>query len=453
MNSKRAIPSVSLLLNHPDIQALIALHSRENTVSAIRETLSAFREKGEAPEPSAVATLVRCRLERYGRVGIKRVINATGTLVHTNLGRAVLGPKVLEAVADHLTGYCDLEYSLEDGGRGHRAVHAEEKLLHLSGAEKALIVNNNAAAVMLAVNTFALGKEVVVSRGELVEIGGSFRLPEIIERAGGKLREVGTTNKTRLSDYAKAVNAGTGLILKMHTSNYRITGFVEETGLKELAGLGKKKKIPVMHDAGSGLFADAVAWGFEGEPDPRVSLKQGADIVSMSGDKLLGGPQAGIVLGKKKTIEAMKKNPMMRALRLGKISLVALEAALIPFINEKRLQDDVPLFGALAADIKTLKKAALRLARIIKIAQPEMAVSVEPSEGSMGGGAMPGKVIPSYAVLLSHPGHSASQLAVLFRRLKVPVIGTYYKNRFALNVRSLLKGEEKEIAGMVEGIR
>jgi L-seryl-tRNA(Ser) seleniumtransferase len=368
--------------------------------------------------------------------------------VHTNLGRAVLGKKVLRAITDSLGGYCDLEYDLKDGGRGHRATHVEEKLIHLSGAEKALVVNNNAAAVMLAVNTFASGREVVVARGELVEIGGSFRLPEIIGQAGGLLKEVGTTNKTRISDYRKAVSKNTGLILKMHTSNYRVMGFTEETSIRELSLLGRKMKVPVMHDAGSGLFSRPGEWGFDGEPDPRESLKDGADLVSMSGDKLLGGPQAGIVLGKKKLLDAMRKNPMMRALRLGKISLVALEAALIPFINDTRLKEDVPLFAALSRDSKEFENIANSLAAAIKHSQPDLEVTVESSDGSVGGGSMPGKAIPSMAVVLSHPRRTASQLAAMFRALPVPVIGTYCRNRFALNVRSLLAGEEREIAGM-----
>lgn len=449
MNQKRAIPSVSALLNLPEIQTLIERYSRENTVNAIREILADYRIKDEAPELSALGDKIENRLKHYSSVGLKRDINATGTLVHTNLGRAVLGQRVLQSIAEHLTGYSDLEYDLKDGGRGHRAIHVEEKLVHLSGAEKALVVNNNAAAVMLAVNTFALGKEVIVARGELVEIGGSFRLPEIIERAGGKLREVGTTNKTRISDYQKAINKETGLILKMHTSNYRITGFVEETPIAELAALGKKKKVPVMHDVGSGLFVDAEKWGFDEEPDPRKSLKEGADLVSLSGDKLLGGPQAGLVLGKRNHIAQMKKNPMMRALRLGKLPLVALETSLIPFISQTRLADDVPLFRMLSMTPEQLQETAHNLAQAIMTSPVGLTAVVEPADSSLGGGSLPGRILPSYAVVLTHPEYSASRLAAAFRQLKTPIVGTYLKNRFALNVRSLLKDECREIADLL----
>ncbi len=443
MNLKRSIPSVSILLNHPEIKQLIELHSRENTVNTIREILTLLREEERLPDTSEIIASVKLKLEEYQTIRLSRVINATGTLVHTNLGRSVTGDTVIKAITDHLPGYCDLEYDLKNGNRGRRGAGAEEKLIHLSGAEKALVVNNNAAAVLLAVNTFAMGTEVIVSRGELIEIGGSFRLHEVIERAGGILKEVGTTNKTRVSDYEKAVNKNTGLILKMHTSNYKITGFVEETGLDDLVRLGSKKKVPVMHDVGSGLFVDADKWHFDNEPDPRTSLKSGADVVSMSGDKILGGPQAGIILGKKKAVDLMAKNPMMRALRPGKITFIALEAALIPFINTHRIKDDIPLFSALGMDIKALKKRADRLARIIRKAKPGINVSVESAEGSIGGGAMPGLKIQSYAVLLSHPSHSPSTLAAIFRKLPVPVIGTFSRNRFALNVLSLLDGEEK----------
>ncbi|MFH0919444.1 MAG: L-seryl-tRNA(Sec) selenium transferase [Fibrobacterota bacterium] len=441
MHPKREIPQVSRLITHAGFSGLATTYSRESAVNALREELDALRESPAPVSDDAILAAAAQRLARYSTLGLRRVVNATGTLVHTNLGRAVLPARVHAAVAESLAGYCNLEYDLESGGRGKRAVHAEAKLRHLTGAEACLVVNNNAAAVMLAINTFALGKDVVVSRGELVEIGGSFRLPDIIAQSGGILREVGTTNKTRFSDYEKAVGKNTGLLLKIHPSNYTVTGFTETVSLKELAALSKKKKVPFLHDAGSGLLADSEQWGFDSEPDPRASIKQGSGLVSMSGDKLLGGPQAGILLGKKRLIDAMKKNPMMRALRLGKLPLVALEAALIPFLRPDRLKDEIPLFAQLSHTPQELEASARSLADTIRATCPAYQVKVEPVPGSMGGGSLPEKALPSYAVTLSLSGISAQEMAKRFRTAEPPVIGTFYKGNFALNVISLLPGE------------
>jgi L-seryl-tRNA(Ser) seleniumtransferase len=452
MNPKRSIPQVSRLMTHAAFTGLSASYSRDTVVRALREELATLRDRPRPLTDDAILASAATRLSGYASLGLRRVINATGTLVHTNLGRAVLLPRVHAAMAVALTGYSNLEYDLESGGRGKRAVHVEAKLRHLTGAEVCLVVNNNAAAVMLAINTFALGKEVVVSRGELVEIGDTFRLPDIIKRSGGILREIGTTNKTRLSDYERAVGKNTGLLLKIHPSNYAVTGFTESVMLKDLAALAKKKRVPLLHDVGSGLLADPVRWGFDKEPDPRESLKTGADMVSMSGDKLLGGPQAGIVLGKKKTVDAMKKNPMMRALRLGKLSLAALEASLIPFLNPDRLAEEIPLFGQLSRTPEQLEEDAFSLAKGISDANPVFSVKVEKAPGSMGGGSLPEKEFPSYAVVLSLEGVTAQELAARFRAMRPPVIGTFQKGRFALNVISLLPGEADLLARAAKAV-
>jgi L-seryl-tRNA(Ser) seleniumtransferase len=351
---------------------------------------------------------------------------------------------VLAAVGRTLAGYCNLEFDVNTGARGRRAAHLERKINVLAGSEASLVVNNNAAALMLAINTFARGRDVVVSRGELVEIGGSFRLPEIIERAGGVLREVGTTNKTRLSDYHRAAGKNTGLMLKVHTSNFRIEGFTEEVSVADLSRLARQRRVPFLHDAGSGLFVDPAAWGFEHEPVPGQSLRAGADLVSMSGDKLIGGPQAGIVAGRKRLINAMKKNPMMRALRPGKITVVALDAALAPFLNPNRI-DRAPLFSQLSAGPKKLKARAARLAKSLMKANPVLEARVEAANASIGGGSQPGRRIPSFAVTLSSRHVSPQQIAAVFRRWPVPVIGAFQQGRFALNVITLLPGQDRVI--------
>ncbi|OGJ85074.1 MAG: L-seryl-tRNA(Sec) selenium transferase [Candidatus Raymondbacteria bacterium RifOxyA12_full_50_37] len=451
MNKNRNIPQVAKLLELPEVKALVQTHSREAVVRAIRPYLQELRMADAVPPTNEIAAHLAAVLHSLSTIGLRRVINATGILVHTNLGRAVLGSGVLEAIQGSLSGYCDLEYDLATGNRGKRAVHVEAKVNHLAGCEASLAVNNNAAALMLAINTFALGKEVVVSRGELVEIGGSFRLPEIIERAGGTLREVGTTNKTKPNDYARAITKKTGIVLKIHTSNYRISGFTQEVGIRELIAIGQKMRVPVLHDAGSGLFVDSKAWRFENEPDPRESVRLGAALVCMSGDKLLGGPQAGIVLGKKKYIDAMKRNPMMRALRMGKLDLVALEAALIPFINPTGVFQ-APLFTSYALSDPEVKRRAGALMRKIQQANPALQTSVVSAPASVGGGSQPGAEIPSYAVLVRHPALSPRQLAEKARSHTLPIIGDFIKGAFALNVRSLLKGEEREIAEWVRGL-
>jgi L-seryl-tRNA(Ser) seleniumtransferase len=444
MNAKRSIPSVSRLIEEKEIKLLIQRYSRESTINAIRTALGTIRKRGKGKDLDAIIQSVKSMLAEYSRIGFKRVINATGTLVHTNLGRSVLSQDILSTICNRLKGYSDLEFDIKTGKRGKRALHAEEKINHLAGSEAALVVNNNAAAVMLAINTFSFNREVIVSRGELVEIGGSFRLPEIIERAGGILKEVGTTNRTRLSDYKRAISRNTGIILKMHMSNYRIEGFTEEVGIKELAILGRKHRLPVVHDVGSGLFVPAADWDLGNEPEPGESIRLGASIVTMSGDKLIGGPQAGLAAGKKRYIQAMNRNPMMRALRPGKISLVALEAALIPFINPKRIRE-VVLFDQLGTDLKQRKAKAGRLAKKIQQANPSIKTAVEPAEGSVGGGTQPGRTIPSFAILVSHPKTSPQKLAALFRTHPVPIIGTFHKGIYCLNICTVLKGEEKEI--------
>ena len=441
---KRAIPSVSRLLENEAVRELVRAYSRDRTVNVIRRVLSEIRAQGGSTAEHDIAAAARQRLSALTRAGITPVVNATGVLVHTNLGRSVLGRDVLSAVGGTLAGYCDLEFDTGTGARGRRAAHLERKINALAGSEASLVVNNNAAALMLAINTFARGRDVVVSRGELVEIGGSFRLPEIIERAGGVLREVGTTNKTRLKDYERAAGRNAGLILKIHTSNFRIEGFTEEVDVASLAGLARRRRAPLLHDAGSGLFVDPAAWGFEREPVPGQSLTAGADLVSMSGDKLIGGPQAGIVAGRKRLIDAMKKNPMMRALRPGKITLVALDAALVPFLNPN-LIGRVPLFGQLSAGPKKLKARAARLAKSIMKANPALEARVEAAGASIGGGSQPGRRIPSFAVTLSSRDASPQKIAADFRSRPVPVIGAFQQGRFALNVITLLPGQDRVI--------
>jgi L-seryl-tRNA(Ser) seleniumtransferase len=445
MNTLRQIPAVSALLNEKAAGEMAALFSRESTVNAIRSELTERRRDKRAGTTEEILSAVRQRLEKLNRTGMKSVVNGTGVLLHTNLGRAVLSGGVIEEIIRTMAGYVDLEMDLESGKRGCRAVHVEAKMNHLMGSEACLVVNNNAAALMLAINTFSLDREVVVSRGELIEIGGSFRLPDIISRAGGVLKEVGTTNKTKLSDYERAIGKKTGMVLKIHTSNYRIEGFTEEAALRDMAVLCRKKRVPLMHDAGSGLFVDPSVFSLENEPDPRKSLKEGASLVSMSGDKLLGGPQAGVLAGKKALIDDMKKNPLMRALRLGKLSLCALDAALIPFVNPGRIAE-APLFKQLAMDDHEIRARADHLMGKIRQSNPSVHVRVVPSKASVGGGAMPGSDLLSFAVLLNHPSLPPERIAEVFRLHTTPIIGMFFQGQFGLDVRALFEGDEAIIA-------
>lgn len=369
---------------------------------------------------------------------LKRVINATGTILHTNLGRAVLSKDAIDAVVEVASRYNNLEYDLEKGERGSRYSHVEEIICKITGAEAAMVVNNNAAAVMLVLSTLAKGKEVIVSRSQLVEIGGSFRVPAVMEQSGAKLVEVGTTNKTHLYDYENAINENTALILKVHQSNFKILGFTKEIFLEELVELGKKYNLPVVEDIGSGVLIDFSKYGLPYEPTVQESIKRGADVVTFSGDKLLGGPQAGIIVGKKHLIDRMKKNQLTRALRIDKMTLAALEATFKLYLDEERAIKEIPALRMMTMDIEIIQKRAKKLySQLKKIISDRAELNIEKDVSQFGGGAMPLETISTYVVTIKPKFKKIEDVELELRRQEVPIIVRIYKENIIIDVRTL----------------
>ena len=398
------------------------------------------------PTPEQAAVRAMEIVEGFGRYRLRRVINATGVILHTNLGRAPLCREAIERVVEVARGYSNLEYSLEKGERGLRYDHVRGLLCALTGAEDALVVNNNAAAVLLVLNALSEGKDAIVSRGELIEIGGEFRIPEVMEKSGARLREVGTTNRTRLSDYEKAIGPETGIILKVHTSNFRIMGFTEEANLTSLIVLGKKHHLPVVDDLGSGCFVELDRHGLEREPTVRDCLDAGADVVTFSGDKLLGGPQAGLILGKRATIEQIRKNPLNRALRIDKMTLAALEATLVKYLRPAEALTDLRVLRALTEPVAEVRQRAKRLAAMIRRALPEGTdIRLVSGVSMAGGGSLPTREIPTVLIGLRVANLSAAALESRLRRNETPVIVRVADDRALLDLRTVDPGEFAEI--------
>jgi len=412
----RALPSVDELLNHPRAVPFKGLHPRAEVVAAAREALAAARREilaGEgggtidvpgpqAPTAEDLLTTTEALLTAWSAPGLRRVFNLTGVVVHTNLGRSCLPASVTDRVAEVARSYSTLEYDLDAGGRGTREVHVEALLTRLTGAEAAFVVNNNAGAVLLLLMALASGREVLVSRGQLVEIGGSFRLPDIMRAGGVTLVEVGTTNRTRVGDYEAAVTADTALILRVHTSNYRILGFTEEAELQELVELGRRRGVPVADDLGSGALVPLGA--FAAEPDVAASLRSGVDVVCFSGDKLLGGPQAGILVGRAEVIDRLRKHPVARALRLDKLTLAALEATLQLYRDPERAMREIPTLRCLNRTPEETGALAQALqAAIEDRCEDGFILEVEKTGARAGGGALPLAEVPSHAVRLRIP--------------------------------------------------
>lgn len=379
---------------------------------------------------------IKAEIERQNQPHLRRVINGTGIVLHTNLGRARLSRVVSESMKEISGSYSNLEFNLEDGERGSRYEHVEQLLTFLTGAEAALVVNNNAAAVYLVLNSMAKGKEVIVSRGELVEIGGAFRVPEIMTASGCSLMEVGTTNKTHERDYEENISENTGALLKVHTSNYKIIGFTEEVSLEQMKAVGERHGLPVIYDLGSGLLADLKAYGIGDEPTVKNCLEQRADIVCFSGDKLLGGPQAGIIVGKARYINEMKKNHLLRALRIDKLTLNALELTLRQYLSPETAMEQIPTLKMITEPLGRLKEKAEYLHSLL-VKQPGVQAEVLETEGQIGGGTMPGVNLASYAVGISVERVSADRLEGLLRKNTVPIIARIWKDRVLLDVRTM----------------
>lgn len=451
----RRIPKVDILLEEAKKEGLLTKYDRDLVVAGIRQVTDELRsflgrcEQEQAAERrlDTVMELLKERLEEQDRCRVQRVINGTGTLLHTNLGRSPIGEKHAEYLRHVVTGYSNLEYDLDTGGRGERYSHFEDLVCQITGGEAAVAVNNNAAAVLLILSALVKGKEAIVSRGELVEIGGKFRIPEVMEQSGGILREVGTTNKTRLEDYRAVIGENTGAILKVHTSNYRITGFTESVGIEELAGLGAKFGVPVIEDLGSGVMVDLRAYGLSHEPMVQESIRRGADIVCFSGDKLLGGPQAGIITGKKEYIDKMKRHPLMRAMRIDKFTVTVLEQIFREYRTPSRLDQNLPVFAMLSQSVEQLKEKAVRLADSLHIPEKDAVVQVEPCASQVGGGALPGEVIESFGVTVQGKTITCEELEERLRKGNPPVICRVEKDRIWLDMRTI---QEEEIPQAAE---
>ena len=444
----RQIPKVDELLKNSVLEALLEEIPAQTVTRAVRQALDQLRKDvledrlEILPQQAALCARIAAMARKENAPSLRRVINGTGIILHTNLGRACLSERAAQAAASVAGSYSTLEFNLATGGRGLRYTHVEELLCRLTGAESALVVNNNAAAVLLTLSALTAGGQVVVSRGELVEIGGSFRVPDIMEACGAQLKEVGTTNKTHLRDYEKAICPETRALMKVHTSNYRIVGFTETPALADLVELGRSKDLLVIEDLGSGCLLDLNQFGIHGEPTVLDSLRAGVDVVSISGDKLLGGPQAGIILGKKKYIDILKKHPLTRAMRVDKMTLAALEATLRSYEAEKATTE-IPTIAMLAVSQEELKDRARVLCA--GLVQAGCNAEVVATEGQVGGGSVPTQLLKSFAVALTPGNGSVDALEEKLRLGEPAVIGRINHDRYLLDVRTLKDSDFEEI--------
>ena len=438
---RAALPSVDRVLRSSGAETLIERHGRALVVDVVRSTLAAYRGRRQATSVDTVLTDCGERLARMAQPSQRRVFNLTGTVLHTNLGRAPLPEEAVIAAVEAMRAPTTLEYDLDSGRRGERDDHSASWLTRLTGAEAALAVNNNAGALVLALNALAAGRETIVSRGELIEIGGSFRLPDLMERAGTKLREVGTTNRTHLRDFAAAIGPETALILKVHTSNYEIQGFTAAAPTSRLAALAHDHGLPFIEDLGSGTLVDLENWGLPHEPTVAEALQAGADLVTFSGDKLLGGPQAGLIVGRAELIAKLAKNPLKRALRLDKIRLAALEAVLRLYADPDRLGTRLPALRLLIRSGDEIAALAQRLLPAVTRALAGVAtVAIVETKSQIGSGALPVSLLPSAALALTSVDASGAALEALaqrFRALPIPVVGRIERGRVLLDLRCL----------------
>lgn len=459
---RRRLPAIEKLLHEEQIIGLEGQVPRSVILKAARETVDDLRARIKDGEPldqdavsaEHIAARIRDLALRMNEPSLKNVINATGVVLHTGLGRAVLPQAARDALARIASGHSNLELDLESGGRGSRRTHYADLLADITGAEAAFAVNNNAAAVLLALNTIARGREVIISRGQLVEIGGSFRLPDIMSRASVRLVEVGTTNRTRISDYEKAISEETALILRVHPSNFRLVGYAQEASLEELVALGGRHGIPVMDDVGSGALVDLGRFGLTGDPLVQESVRAGADIVAFSGDKLLGGPQAGLIVGKQNVVADLASNPLARALRLDKLTIAALEGTLKLYADPDSVMERIPTLRAIARPLDDINRDALRLRRLLRASIPG-AIEVEVTDGlsEVGGGSLPGQTLPTKLVAISPQGGkftNANDIAASFRRADPPILGRVGDDRFLLDLRTV---ETSDLQAIVHAAR
>jgi L-seryl-tRNA(Ser) seleniumtransferase len=458
----RQIPSVDDLLRAPTLSPHLASLSRPHAVEIIRRFLTAFRERlmtlplGDLPPQLDLAALeeeAARALSRPHLPSITRVINASGVVIHTNLGRSPLGAAARDHILTAAAFYTNLEYDLKEGKRGSRQIHLEKLVTELTGAEACLVVNNNAAGVFLALNALASGREVIISRGQLVEIGGSFRMPDIMAASGAILREVGTTNKTYLADYEKAITSQTAMLAKVHPSNFRLMGFTKEVALPELVELGRRYGLFVMEDLGSGCLVDLSRYGLEREPTVQEAVASGADLVLFSGDKLLGGPQAGLIIGNTEVVQRLKQHPLTRALRPDKLTLAGLEATLRLYLNEAEAVAGIPTLRMLTMPLAEADRLAKSLTRTIKRRWPgRFKVAIQDHVSRSGGGALPMVPIPSRALSLELPPLAPHQLEERLRAATPPVITRLEHDRLLLDVRTILPEDYPMLLNVLDSL-
>jgi L-seryl-tRNA(Ser) seleniumtransferase len=445
----RKLPGVDRLLQEPAVQNLIQAYGHELTVEGLRHALDATRDqiRGGAlcPPAEEIVTQAGEYLHALARPTLRPVINASGVIIHTNLGRAPLSEETQAAMLDAARGYTNLEYDLEAGRRGSRYVHAEQLLCRLTGAEAALVVNNNAGAVLLVLTALAHGREVIISRSQLIEIGGGFRIPDVMRQSGARLVEVGTTNRTHLRDYQEAIGPETAALMRAHHSNFRIIGFTAEAPLSELVALAGEQGLLVLDDLGSGTLLDTAAFGLAHEPTIQESITAGADVVSCSGDKLLGGPQAGIILGRAELIARLRRHPLTRALRVDKTTLAGLQATLLHYLKGEAV-DKVPVWRMIAAPPDELKQRAERWVQVLSQAGAQSTV-IE-GQSTVGGGSLPGETLTTWLVALEV--ESPDALAAQLRAGEPPVIGRIENDRLCLDPRTVFEGEEEVLLQTVQ---
>jgi L-seryl-tRNA(Ser) seleniumtransferase len=444
----RQIPAVDELLGRDSLRALENRVGRRLVVDATRKVLQGLRSRISGGTLASVSAEmlekeIVAATESAAEFSLQTVINATGVILHTNLGRAPLAREAAEHLAETATGYSNLEYDLAAGERGKRDTHTNSLFAQLLGAEMTLVVNNNAAAVFLALNTLAADGEVIVSRGELIEIGGSFRIPDICAKSGATLREVGTTNRTRIGDYSAVINERTRALLRVHPSNFRVVGFAERPSLDELVELAARHHLPLIEDLGSGCLVDVAPLGIRNEPWAGESIKAGVDVVTFSGDKLLGGPQAGILTGKKSWLEKIRKNPLFRALRVDKLTVAALEATVAMYMRGDL--DAIPIFKMIRMTPEEIGARATRLAEKVQ-GRAGIRAEVREGESVIGGGSTPGQSLPTRTIAITWDGHSAQSLEALLRRNSPPIIARVEDDQVLLDLRTVLEGQDDEIA-------
>ncbi len=449
------LPSVDEILKSNQGIEWLKAYPRRFVLQAIREAINKRRKsiiEGSFLDISEEVLFadIENNIQRLSSYSLKPLINATGIVIHTNLGRSLLSEKALENIKQVSENYSNLEYDIEEGRRGKRYVHIKRILREVTGAEDTLVVNNNAAAVLLCLNTLSKDREVIVSRGELVEIGGSFRIPDVMKASGAILREVGTTNKTHLYDYEGAINDNTALILKVHKSNYRIIGFSDEVSIEELVNLGRKYKIPVMFDLGSGCLIDLKPFGIHIEPSVQEIVKAGVDLTTFSGDKLLGGPQGGIIVGKKEHIERIQRNPITRAVRIDKMTLAGLEAILMEYVDEESAIKNIPTLSLIFQKPQELKKKASTIAKRLSKEVADVQIKVNADTSRAGGGALPEIDLPTYVVSIKSDKVSVNELEERLRKGNPPIISRIKDDNLIIDVRTV---REKEINDLVRGIK